>query len=89
MKAQARQGLTNKLRGLVHDVVSTLPIPHTQHATVISVQTAPSRVTVAFSGTAEHISGIRYPSWYTPTVGDTVICHKVGTDIYVDSHIQA
>jgi hypothetical protein len=47
--------------------------------------TAISNGTVSFSpqGSAVSLAGIGYLDGYTPTVGDTVVAHKTGTDLFI------
>jgi hypothetical protein len=89
MKAKTRQGVTDRIRGIVTDHVARLSIPQEVHGVVSSIQTGPSSLTVKFQGTATLIAGIRYPSWYTPTVGDTIIMHKTLTDTRMVDHVKA
>lgn len=45
---------------------------------VQSIQTSPASLTIAFSGSAQTVSGIRYLVNYSPTVGDWVIALQSG-----------
>jgi exosome complex RNA-binding protein Rrp4 len=87
--AQARQGLTNQIRGAIIAQIKQLPVPQAVHGVVTNHTTGPpSSLTVTLQGTSTEISGIRYFDSYTPTIGDTVVGHKVGTDYYVVGKFQ-
>lgn len=48
---------------------------------VQAVETGPPKtVTVTIGGSAHNTPGVRYGSWYTPTVGDTVVLLVLGSD---------
>jgi hypothetical protein len=40
-------------------------------------------VSFAPQGSTVSLAGIGYLDGYTPTVGDTVVAHKVGTDLFI------
>ena len=51
---------------------------------VSSIQTGPPQsLTLTLAGSSTTVAGIRYLSSYSPTVGDTVVCSKYGTDLVV------
>ena len=52
---------------------------------VASVEAGPPQsLTLYLSGAPTTIAGVRYLASYSPTVGDTVSCRKVGTDLIVE-----
>jgi len=87
--ASARQGLTGQIRNAIGARIKELTVPQTVHCVVVNFTTGPpSSLSVKPQGTSTIITGIRYPSWYTPVVGHTIVCHRVGTDLYMNSHFQ-
>ncbi len=52
-------------------------------AEVTGTLTVPNRVTVDRHGTDVPA---RYPSWYSPTIGDLVECEYIGEELVVRTH---
>src|ERR1700733_1143484 len=80
---KARQGLTRQMGNMIADTVATMHVPRLVYCVVAAVSTTGPTVSLMFQGTTTVIPGIRYESSYTPNVGDTVYCARVGTDIFV------
>jgi hypothetical protein len=81
------QNLTEQVRDLVVEVINELHVAQLVYGTITAHTSGPSSVSFQQGGTAAR-SGIRYYSGYTPTVGDTVVAIRAGTDLFVLGTIQ-
>jgi hypothetical protein len=75
------------MRQMVADVIATMHVPRIVYGTVSAISTTSPTVSITLQGTATVIAGVRYTVGFAPAVGDTVICARVGTDLFVLSKI--
>jgi len=72
----------------VQQTVAAMQVPVLVQGTVASIVTVPfNGITIKLQGASNATGPYRYPAWYSPTVGDSVYCHKIGTDVTMLYHL--
>jgi microcystin-dependent protein len=83
----AAQTLAQQINDAVGAALKQLQVQSTVYAVVDSIDTNATTgavtLTITQAGAATSTSGIQFLSSYPPTVGDTVVCELVGTDLWV------
>lgn len=85
--AKARQGLASKLGQMIVDKINSLHVPQLVYGTVSAVSSTAPTVSVTLQGTSTVIPNVKYLDSSTPQVGSTVVCARVGTDLFVMGRI--
>jgi hypothetical protein len=87
-----QQQLAAIVRTVVNEVLSSMHVPRVVWGNVTDLVPGPPYSTVTIQPptssnpdilTPDPIQGIRYESWYSPTVGDLVFGFTIGRDTWV------
>lgn len=86
-RATARQNLSDAIRRGVVSVIDALHVPQAVYGTVTAISTTTQTCTITQQGSAGTTAGVKSISSYVPAVGDTVVCWRVGTDLWIQGKI--